>query len=143
MCSGLSLSLCVPCLLSLFSKKVNFHFKSHQSVSLSMFVQLHYNGSLVIFRRYGMLRSFVVVKLQSKNKQSVSLPVFVSRHEHKDLNNSSVQLFFSEIQYVAFICVHERSLTTWNNAKIPTISTGIFSMPHQANSSTTSLQHFR
>ena len=47
------------------------------------------NKSLVIFRRYGMLRSFVVVTLQS-NKQSVSLPVFVPRHEHKDSNQSSV-----------------------------------------------------
>ena len=48
-------------------------------------------------------------------------------------SNYQFSFFFSEKRYVAFICFHERSLTKWNNAKIPKISTRIFSMPRPAN----------
>ena len=48
-------------------------------------------------------------------------------------SNYQFSFFFPEKRYVAFICFHERSLTKWNNAKIPKISTRIFSMPRPAN----------
>ena len=89
-CSGLSHCMCAMFIDIVFEEsKLSFQ---NPLVRLSSFFcaasLLH--ESLVIFRRYGMLRSFMVVIIQSKNKQSVSLPVFVPRHEHKDSNQSSV-----------------------------------------------------
>ena len=88
-CSGLSHCMCAMFIDIAFEEsKLSFQ---NPLVRLSSFfcVASLLNKSLVIFRRYGMLRSFVVVTLQS-NKQSVSLPVFVPRYEHKDSNQSSV-----------------------------------------------------
>ena len=85
-CSGLSHCMCAMFIDIVFEEsKLSFQ---NPLVRLSSFfcVASLLNKSLV---RYGMLRSFVVVTLQS-NKQSVSLPVFVPRHEHKDSNQSSV-----------------------------------------------------
>ena len=78
MCGGLSHSKCATAFIVIVFEEMIFqsknplvHFSSYlRSASLS-------NKSFFFFRRYGILRSFVVVILHSKNNQSVPLPVFV------------------------------------------------------------------
>ena len=91
-------------------------------------------ATTVFFRRCGMLRSFVVEILQSTKYVGRYSSCFRAASSTKGLKAIiSLVFFFSEKRYVAFICFHERSLTKWNNAKIPKISTRIFSMPRPAN----------
>ena len=78
MCGGLSHSKCATAFIVIVFEEMIFqsknplvHFSSYlRSASLS-------NKSFFFFRRYGILRSIVVVILHSKNNQSVPLPVFV------------------------------------------------------------------
>ena len=61
--------------------------------SLSCFVQCDDNYSF-FFRRCGMLRSFVVEILHSKNKQCVPLSVFVQLHQQRTASNYQFSFFF-------------------------------------------------
>ena len=79
MCGGLSHSKCATAFIVIVfeemifqSKNLLVHFSSYlRSASLSN------KSFFFFFRRYDILRSFVVVILHSKNNQSVPLPVFV------------------------------------------------------------------
>ena len=77
MCGGLSHSKCATAFIVIVFEEMIFQSKTHWCISLPIFVRLHYQTKVFFFRRYGILRSFVVVILHSKNNQSVPLPVFV------------------------------------------------------------------